>query len=300
MWSIKRLFGKRKKIEHYEIVESFQNSFENDNTIDFVIDAADLVFDKFVDSDAVNGVPVVGMLNGVYKIYKNVQAYRLAKKVYLFLYHTKEIDAEKKRKFIEEYIESNQEDGIDALLSVIDQLDNQNKVGILTNLLKAKVDEVITIYEFNRLVACLQRIPYSDILKLKDYENHHYEPGVTEVLYAAGVLYLSHEDFEEDTNKYKLNYNGAQLLMYGLKVNVEIPVDFKVKRNAVVVDSDIDEIKENIIEEAKPKWEGDIWDHEAAKEDIDEIFKRVDILEDNQLSTEYDAENEKLTLKRGK
>ena len=32
MWSIKRLFGKRKKIEHYEIEESFQNSFENDNT----------------------------------------------------------------------------------------------------------------------------------------------------------------------------------------------------------------------------------------------------------------------------
>ena len=273
MWSIKRLFGKRKKIEHYEIVESFQNSFENDNTIDFVIDAADLAFDKFVDSDVVNGVPVVGMLNGVYKIYKNVQAYRLAKKVYLFLYHTKEIDAEKKRKFVEEYIESNQEDGIDALLSVIDQLDNQNKVGIMTNLLKAKVDEVITIYEFNRLVACLQRIPYSDILKLKDYKDHHYEPGVTEVLYAAGVLYLSHEDFEEDTNKYKLNYNGAQLLKYGLEVDVVIPTDFKVKRKAVVKDSDIDEIKDNIIEEAKPKWEGDILDKvTATDEDIDEIF----------------------------
>lgn len=300
MWSIKRLFGKKKKIEHYEIVESFQNSFENDNTIDFVIDAADWAFDKFVNSDAVNGVPVVGMLNGVYKIYKNVQAYRLAKKVYLFLYHTKEIDAEKKRKFVEEYIESNQEDGIDALLSVIDQLDNQNKVGIMTNLLKAKVDEVITIYEFNRLVACLRRIPYSDILKLKDYVDHYYEPGVTEVLYAAGVLYLSHEDFEEDTNKYKLNYNGAHLLKYGLKVDVEIPADFRVRRNAVVVDRDIDEIKENIIEEAKPKWEGDILDLESANEDIDEIFNRVKTLEDNQLSTEFDAENEKLILKKGK
>lgn len=300
MWSIKRLFGKKKKTEHYEIVESFQNSFENDNTIDFVIDAADWAFDKFVNSDAVNGVPVVGMLNGVYKIYKNVQAYRLAKKVYLFLYHTKEIDAEKKRKFVEEYIESNQEDGIDALLSVIDQLDNQNKVGIMTNLLKAKVDEVITIYEFNRLVACLRRIPYSDILKLKDYVDHYYDPGVTEVLYAAGVLYLSHEDFEEDTNKYKLNYNGAQLLKYGLKVDVEIPADFRVRRNAVVVDRDIDEIKENIIEEAKPKWEGNILDLESANEDIDEIFNRVKTLEDNQLSTEFDAENEKLILKKGK
>ena len=274
MWSIKRLFGKRKKKEHYEIVESFQNSFENDNTLDFVVDAADLAFDKFVDSDAVNGVPVVGMLNGVYKIYKNIQAYRLAKKVYRFLYHTRDIETEKKRKFVKEYIESNQEDGIDALLSVIDQLDNQHKVDIMARLLKAKVEEDITIYEFNRLVACLRRIPYSDILKLKDYKNHHYEPGVTEVLYAAGVLYLSHEDFEEDTNKYKLNYNGAQLLKYGLKVDLEIPIEFKVKRKAVIKDSDIDEIKDNIIEEAKPKWEGDILDKvTATDEDVDEIFE---------------------------
>ncbi len=272
MWSNKRLFGKRKKTNHYEIVESFQNSFESDNTIDFVVGSADLAFDKFVDSDAVNGVPVVRMLNGVYKIYKNIQAYRLAKKVYRFLYHTREIETEKKRKFVKEYIESNQEDGIDVLLSVIDQLDNQHKVDIMARLLNAKVEEEITIFEFNRLVACLRRIPYSDILKLKDYKDHHYEPGVTEVLYAAGVLYLSHEDFEKDTNKYKLNYNGAQLLKYGLKVDMEIPADFRVRRNVVVVDRDIDEIKENIIEEAKPMWEGTIMDLESTNEDIDEIF----------------------------
>ena len=281
MWSIKRLFGKRKKIEHYDIVESFQNSFESDNAIDFVVESADLAFDKIVDSDAVNGVPVVGMLNGVYKIYKNVQAYRLAKKVYRFLYHTREIETEKKRRFVKEYIESNQEDGIDALLSVIDQLDNQHKVDIMARLLKAKVNEEITIYEFNRLVACLRRIPYSDILKMKDYKEHHYEPGVTEVLYAAGVLYLSHEDFEEDTNKYMLNYNGAQLLKYGLKEDVKIPTDFKVQRKAVVTD-------------------GDILDREASDSDVDEIFDRVNKLEENQLSVEYDAKKEGLTLKKGK
>ena len=48
MWSIKRLFGKRKKIEHYDIVESFQNSFESDNAIDFVVESADLAFEKIV------------------------------------------------------------------------------------------------------------------------------------------------------------------------------------------------------------------------------------------------------------
>ena len=45
MWSIKKLFRRKKKVDQYEIVESFQNTFESDNTIDFAVDTADLAFD---------------------------------------------------------------------------------------------------------------------------------------------------------------------------------------------------------------------------------------------------------------
>ena len=251
MWSIRKLLGKNKASKHEEVVESFQNSFENDNAIDMAVDVVDLTIDKFVDSDAVNGVPVVGLLNASYKIYKNVQAYRLAKKIYLFLYHTNDIEAEKKRKFVEEYIESNQEDGIDALLTVIDQLDNQNKVAIMVRLLKAKIDNLINILEFNRIVACLQRIPFSDIPKLEDYLEDHYEPGVTEILNTAGVLYLSHEDFENNTNEYQLNYNGVLLLKYGLDKNVEIPKEFKIKRLSFVTEDEVDDK----IQASQPRFE---------------------------------------------
>lgn len=263
MFGLKKLFGKKDAPSQDEVVESFQNSFESDNSVEMVVNVADLAIDKFIDSDAVNGVPVVGLLNATYKIYKNVQTYRLAKKVYLFLYHTNEIEVDKKRKFVKEYIESNQEEGIDALLSVIDLLDNLNKVCIMVNLLKAKIDGQITIYEFNRLIACLQRIPYSDIHKLNDYVEDHYEPGVTDILYTAGVLFLSHEDFENSTNEYKLNHNGNQLLKYGLKKEVQIPAEYKVKRLSVVTDSEIDDKIDEKIEEAKPKWEnigGDVLD----------------------------------------
>ncbi len=254
MRSFKR-FWKKKQPKQEEVVESFQNSFENDNAIDMAVDVADLAIDKFVDSDAVNGVPVVGILNASYKIYKNVQTYRLAKKVYLFLYHTNEITVEKKRKFVEEYIESNQEDGIDALLTVIDQLDNQNKVAILARLLKAKIDGFITIHEFNRLVTCLQRIPFSDITKMKDYVEDYYEPGVTEILNTAGVLYLSCEDFDNNTNGYKLNYNGVLLLKYGLGYGVEIPSEYKIKRPSFVGAVDIDEIMDDKIKASQPRIE---------------------------------------------
>ena len=142
----------------------------------------------------------------------------------------------------------------------------------MVNLLKAKIEDQITIYEFNRLIACLQRIPYSDIHKLNDYVNDHYEPGVTDILYTAGVLFLSHEDFENNTNEYKLNHNGNQLLKFGLKKEVQMPTEYKVKRLSVVTDDDIDEIMDEKIEKAKPKWEGkdgDVIDEDSAQSERD-------------------------------
>ena len=39
---------------------------------------------------------------------------------------------------------------------------------------------------------------------------------------------------------------------------------------------------------------------EAKDSDVDEIFDRVQKLEDNQLSVEYNANEEKLSLKKGR
>ena len=230
MCCFKSLFRKQKDPNPQDLVESFKISFEKENTIDLAVDVSDLVFDKLIDPEVLNSIPVVRLLYGIYKIYKDVHSYRLAKKIYRFLYDIREIGVDEKRKFIEDYIESNQEDGVDALLSVIDQLDNQNKVSIMASMLKAKIEDKNTIVEFNRLVACLQHIPYTDILRLKDYTEDHFEPGVTEILYAAGVLFLSDENFEECTSSYKLNYNGYLLLKYGLKEDVQLPKDYKVKK----------------------------------------------------------------------
>ena len=117
------------------------------------------------------------------------------------------------------------------------------------------MEEAITIQEFNRLVACLQRIPFSDIVRLRDYIDDYYEPGVTEILYAAGVLYLSHEDFEKGWNEYRLNHNGVLLLKYGLGDDIEIPKDYKIKRLTFVAAEELDEVVDKKIEKARPRLE---------------------------------------------
>ena len=248
---MRSLKGKRMS-GNTDLNESFKVSFEYENLNGLVADVADLGIDQFINSDIVNSVPVIRLLNSIYNVYKNIQTYRLARKMYLFLYHTREIPVEKKQRFMKEFLESNKEEGVDALLSVIDKLDNLNKINIIANLLKAKVDERITIKEFNRLVACLGRIPYSDLTSIKDYEDDYYEPGVTEVLYTAGLLFLSSEDFENNTNLYKLNYNGAQLLKYGLGFDIDIPKDFRVKRLSFTPVEDVKGLIDQKIDNIKP------------------------------------------------
>lgn len=38
MWSVKKQFRRKRKVEQCDIMELFQNSFEDGNTLDFVVD----------------------------------------------------------------------------------------------------------------------------------------------------------------------------------------------------------------------------------------------------------------------
>lgn len=92
---------------------------------------------------------------------------------------------------------------------------------------------------------------------------------------------------------------------YADKLNVELMLD-------EIEDADIKHIKatlriwpsENVNETLTLEEVTDIKDsmtwEEAQDSDVDEIFDRVQKLEDNQLSVEYDANEEKLSLKKGK
>ena len=125
--------------------------------------------------------------------------------------------------FISEYTEKNKEDGCEVLLALLDRLDNTNKVNILTNLMKAKIKEEISIEDFIRLCAVLERIPFSDINELQKYKEDYYENGSTDILLSAGVLSNTVID-ANDTDKYRLNSLGVMLLKHGLQQDVDVEI----------------------------------------------------------------------------
>lgn len=198
-----------------EIVKSFDVTYKSEEAYETVAQIGDVALDVIIDEGALDGVPVIGLLKGVYKTTKNFQFQRLIKKVHKFIFITQDTTLEERNKFIQEYTEKNKEDGCEALLAVIDRLDNVNKVDILVNLMKAKIKGCINIADFIRLCAIIDRIPFSDFSELVKYVEDYYEEGSTDVLLSAGVLFNTVIDGNEG-NKYRLNSLGKTLLKYGL------------------------------------------------------------------------------------
>lgn len=202
-----------------EIAESFKNTYDSEAAYGLVSQIGDATLDVLIDKGVLDGVPILGVLNGAYKATKNFQLYRLMKKVYRFVFLTRETSLEERKKFIDEYAEINKEEGCEVLLTVIAKLDNTNKIDILVNLMKAKIRGNISIKDFIRLTTILERIPFSDLSDLHKYENDYFEDGSTDVLLSAGVLYNTIIDVDSN-NKYRLNSLGALLLRYGLEYNI--------------------------------------------------------------------------------
>ncbi len=204
-----------------EIIESFQNTYDSSEAYETVVQLGDVAIDAAIESGVLDGVPILGTLKGLYKATKNVQLYRLMKKMHRFIFITHDTTLEEREKFITEYAEKNKENGCEALFSVIERIDNVNKVDVLANLIKAKIREQLTIKDFIRLSSILERIPYIDLNDLRNYLEDYYEDGSTDILLSVGVIYQSVLDGNGE-DKYRLNHLGKLLLKHGLLVDVDI------------------------------------------------------------------------------
>ena len=158
--------------------------------------------------------------------------------------------------FWEEYSSANKENGYEMMLSVLDKVDNINKVEVMANLLKAKLDGKLTIDNFIRLTSSLQIVPYVDLKRLPDYVESIGTRHDTYMLLAAGLLYNSEFGVDgvnlENSNHYQLNDNGVLFVHFGLGVDISQyvksgpPLDF-------ATDEDIKTMWNNAIKNAEDK-----------------------------------------------
>ena len=207
------------------IVKDFVTSVQNSP------EAEDLfgnLTDDFITVVKKNGIiDLIPILKWVVKPQEAIQDLcnlRFCKKLYRFLYFTSRYSKKQITDFFDEYASANHENGYESMLLVLDRLDNYNKVGVLTNLLKAKLDGHLTIDNFVRLTSSLQIVPYVDLKYLSDYLNSISVRHDTYMLLSAGLLYQSGIGVDgvgrDDSSQYQLNDNGLLFVRYGLGVDV--------------------------------------------------------------------------------
>lgn len=126
-----------------------------------------------------------------------------------------------------------------VITQLINKTDNVNKVTVLANLIKSRVNNEISIHDFFRLSSMLDRIPYIDLNELEKYQKAYYDDsGDTELLYATGALKLDTIDAHSD-NLYILSDLGTKLLKYGMLRSVHIDKNGGTSVNGMLTDENI-------------------------------------------------------------
>ncbi len=213
-----------------EIVTDFALSVRQSNQAEDIFgDTTDDVIGSLLKHDVFDKVPILGYFVKGHQIVEDIRTQRFCKKIYLFLYHTKDYDRQKLDEFFKEYSNANQENGYDLMLSVLERIDNINKVTVMANLLHAKLDDQISIDDFVRLTASLDRVPYVDLMKLPEYESNRSISKDTYMLSSSGLVYEFVIDAGGDS-KYRLNENGVLFVRYGLKQRV---ADYQQESNRI-------------------------------------------------------------------
>ena len=181
----------------------------------------------YVAKQLINAIPWAGgVINGEIDVAMDIRDANFFRNYIAYLYGLNDTTEEQRQKFLEEVEKTAEDYSGNVIAGMISRIDNINKGEILSNLTKAKISGAITIEDFFRIWNAVERIPYSDFKYLPTFQEDNYlEGGVTEILYASGVIFQSIVGAEP---KFRLSSIGVNLLVYGLYQQVTISADNRV------------------------------------------------------------------------
>ena len=194
---------------------------------------------------AFNCIPVLGGVVASYlqiarsnrETYLEMEFYR---KLLALIYGIKDLNLQPNdmKSFLVELENNAREFSGYVITQLINKTDNVNKVTVLANLIKSRVNNEISIHDFFRLSSMLDRIPYIDLNELEKYQKAYYDDsGDTELFYATGALKLDTIDAQEE-NLYILSELGRKLLKYGMLRSAHVDNHGGTSVTGVVMEGD--------------------------------------------------------------
>jgi hypothetical protein len=133
-------------------------------------------------------LPVVGALVGIWKTGVAINDYLFLKKMLLFLNESSKLSSDARKDIIEKLEdETYQAEAGEKLIAIIDKLETSSKATLLGRALTLFGNGIITRDEFWRVSFIIDRLPMSDIVALKNWE----EIDLNKVFDIRKHLYLS-------------------------------------------------------------------------------------------------------------
>lgn len=226
-------------------------------------------------------------------IIENYKVSDFFRKFTAFAMEMTDVTVEEREKFANEIQEKANDFAGNVLMGMVDRLDYIQKEQVLASLIKARIHQFISVEDFFRLSSMLERIPYVDLEHLEKYQEGYYdESGDSELLYSTGVLQMASIDKDEG-NKYVLSLLGEKLMMFGLQK----PVKTKRTKGTSLPFSFEDVPGGNI--ESLFTEEGGKGRELVQKVIAESNLATKEDLEAQNRWEEYDADEEKITLRKG-
>jgi len=146
-------------------------SIASESLSDVITTIADTSLDAAINSGALDGIPVVGMVTGALKAMRDVREAFLLRKLAAFLQEAARMDLEERKAFQRTFADKDaQEDFGGALLVLIDRSEDVEKPKILGRLLVAYARGAFGLADLMRMSKMVDRCYFEDLTILNSFK----------------------------------------------------------------------------------------------------------------------------------
>lgn len=224
-----------------KLSNSLEETIKDTNLQDVTADLAETFTDAILKEGLLKDLPIIGTIIGLTRVTISLNERLLIKKLIYFMSELKTIDADKRRRLIEE-IDSSEIERIkvgEKLLYIIDKCDDHTSAKYIAILFSSFLNEDISYEEFLRGSTILQRLLIQDIeqfigTKVPELEinltKHH--KGVSDFqnsLITAGILATHTEsvsvrdqDDYKQTDKYVVEGGDQIIYLTGIGYKLKL------------------------------------------------------------------------------
>ena len=212
---------------------------------DLAIDVIDSGFDALVSSGALDGIPIFGLLNGLYKTARHVPEILYQRKIARLLQAVVDAsNADEREKFAEEARQNDEAERLgETILLFLDKADELQKPALIGRLIAAHIRGDLVRATSFRICAMINRAYYPDLRLLTKFRYGTGAPkqSVFNTLAAVGFLdnvgfdggiSVTDDDLLVGGDLFQINDFGVALLKYGFELSIDAASEIEAAKQA--------------------------------------------------------------------